>query len=296
MFGYIRINKPECKIREYEYYRAVYCGVCRSLGKCTGQCSRLMLSYDLSFMALVRLCLEGISPTLRPCRCLAHPFRRHPMAVPEEGSAEDGVFRLCAAATVLLSYHKIKDDIADERGMRKFRAMVLRPLVSVSGRKARKHYAPLEHLIQEGLIALSAYEKSENVSVDAPAEIFGSIVSGILSYGLEGAEAKIASAIGMHVGKWIYLVDAADDFEEDIRKSRYNPFARAYGTVLTDEDRRSLCTALIAELADAERGFDLLEYPDSDMRAVVENIIYLGMPSVAERVLFHGGDKKGGEV
>ena len=53
MFGYIRLNKPECKIREYEYYRAVYCGLCRMLGKCTGQCSRLMLSYDMTFMALV---------------------------------------------------------------------------------------------------------------------------------------------------------------------------------------------------------------------------------------------------
>ncbi len=285
MFGYIKVDKPECKIREYEYYRAVYCGLCRSLGRCTGQCSRMMLSYDMTFMALVRLSLSGITPTFGKSRCIAHPFRRRVMALPPKGSTEEEVFAVCACATVVLSYHKIRDDIADERGSRRLRARLARPFAGMLRRRASKRYAALDALVREGLARLSELEKSDSRSIDAPAEAFGWILSEILSFGMEGANQRIASEIGFRVGKWIYLVDAVDDFEEDVRKKRYNPLIRAYGETLDSAARESLLVALTAELMEAERGFDLIDYPDGDMQAIVENIIYLGMPQMARRVI-----------
>ena len=59
MYGYVRTHAPELKVRQQEYYRAVYCGLCRTMGKCTGQCSRMTLSYDFTFFALVRMALTG---------------------------------------------------------------------------------------------------------------------------------------------------------------------------------------------------------------------------------------------
>ena len=294
MFGYVKVDKPECRIREYEYYRAVYCGLCLSLGKCTGQCSRMMLSYDMTFMVLVRMALEGIQPTLVPGRCVAHPFRRHAMAKPEKGSAEARVFSLCSAATVLLSYHKLKDDLADEKGLRRFRAALVLPVASILRRRAMKRYQPLDVLIREALAKLSAIEASESWSADEPAEAFGELLSHILAHELDGAKGRIAREIGFHVGKWIYLVDAADDFFEDVKRGRYNPLARLYGKTPDAEMWESLSVALTAELMEAERGFDLLDYSDGNMKAVVENIIYSGMPQTARRVLAAGGQKKGG--
>ena len=291
MFGYVKICKPECKIREYEYYRAVYCGLCRSLGRCTGQCSRLMLSYDMTFMVLVRLALEEVKPTFGKRACAVHPFRRRAMALPPKGSAEERIFALGAASTVLLSYHKLRDDVTDERGFRRLRALLARPFAAMLRRRASKRYAPLEELIRRELSALSALEKGDGRSVDAPAETFGRLVAGILSYGLEGARRTIASEIGFRVGKWIYLVDAIDDLSEDVSRGRYNPLASAYGKALDEEDRLGLSAALTAELMEAERGFDLIDYPDGDLRAVVENILYLGMPQTAERVLHPCGEK-----
>lgn len=285
MFGYIRVNRPECRIREYEYYRGVYCGLCHALGKCTGQCSRMMLSYDFTFMALVRLALEGITPTLRKSGCIAHPFRRRLMARPEKGSAEEEIFSLCACAAALLSYHKICDDIADERGFRRLRARMAKLFVTLPWRRAKKRYASLEPYIRESLSALSGIEKSDGRSVDAPAEAFGRLLAEVLSYGLADGKKRIAYEIGFRIGKWVYLVDAADDYEDDIRKNRYNPLARAYGETLSSGDRESLIEALTAELMQAERGFDLLDYPDADSQGIVENIIYSGMPSVAREVL-----------
>lgn len=291
MFGYIRLYKPESKLREYEYYRAAYCGLCRSLGRCTGHCSRMMLSYDMTFMALVRLTLSEIKPTVGRGRCAVHPLRRRPMVKPPRGSEEEKVFSLCACATVLLSYHKLRDDLADERGGRRFRAAVLRPLVAPLRRRAGKSYAALEGLICEHLVALSEWERSDGTSIDRPAEIFGKLMSDILSYGLEGTSERIAAEIGFHIGKWVYLADAADDYDEDVKKGRYNPLIRAYGDTFGQAERQSLLTAMTAELCAAERGFDLLNYPDADMEGVIKNIIYLGMPHMAETIV---GDRKGG--
>ena len=131
--------------------------------------------------------------------------------------------------------------------------------------------------------------------MDAPAEAFGGLLGEVLSYGLEDGKRRIAREIGFHVGKWIYLVDAADDYEEDIRRGRYNPIARVYGDALAPSDRESIAEALTAELVQAERGFDLLNYPDANSRGIVENIIYGGMPQAARRALALSANGKEGQ-
>lgn len=281
MFGYVRADKPEMRIREYEYYRGVYCGLCRSMGKCCGQCSRLTLSYDFAFMALVRMAIVGEKPEFKPRKCIAHPFKKRAMA---EISPS---LKYCASASVLLSYYKIKDDITDERGGKRFFAKLLKPFFGKMKRRSAKKYKELGDRIEESLLELSKIEKdSECVSLDRPAETFGSLLAVIMSYELEGAEKKIAEKIGYHLGKWIYIIDAADDYEEDVKKSRYNPIARVYGEEgLDGEAAERISVALTCELSEAEKGFDLIEYPTVDMKEIVSNIIYLGMPAVAKETI-----------
>ena len=285
MFGYIRVNKPECKIREYEYYRAVYCGLCRSLGRCTGQCSRMALSYDMTFLSLVRMALENRRPTIVKGRCPLHPLRARPMAKPPKGSEEEQVLSLCACATVLLSYHKLRDDLADERGLKRLRALAAIPFFSLPRRRALRHFAPLDKVLFDGLSELSRWEKSGETSVDVPAEMFGVLLGEVLAYQLEEPTARIAKEIGVHLGKWIYLIDAIDDYEEDVKRGRYNPLAKVYPNGLDTQARESLSVALTVELCEAEKAFDLLDYPDGDMEAVIKNVLYLGMPQTAKRVV-----------
>ena len=113
MFGYVKAHTPELKVAEYEYYRSVYCGLCRSMGKCTGQCSRLTLSYDFAFLALVRIALSDEKVGFKRRRCVAHPVRKRSMMEP------NSVLEYCAYAAALLSYHKLSDDIADEKGLKR---------------------------------------------------------------------------------------------------------------------------------------------------------------------------------
>ena len=53
MYGYIRILKPELKFREYDDYRACYCGLCEALHRQYGSLARCTISYDMTFLVLL---------------------------------------------------------------------------------------------------------------------------------------------------------------------------------------------------------------------------------------------------
>lgn len=53
MYGYIRLLKTENDAKDYDYYRSIYCSLCHSLEYNFGQIPRFLLSYDVTFMALI---------------------------------------------------------------------------------------------------------------------------------------------------------------------------------------------------------------------------------------------------
>lgn len=294
MFGYIRAYAPELRVREYEFYRAVYCGLCRANGRRTGCASRFALSYDFVFLAIVRLALTGGEAGFVRRRCAAHP------ATKRSEMTRNAQLDFCASAAALLAYHKLRDDIGDESGKKKLRALAALPFARRMRRRALRQIPGLDEKIRASLDALSRTEREGVASVDIPAGIFGEITEEILAYGLEpGATERIAREIGRHIGKWIYIADALDDYPEDIKKGRYNPFAcLPGGGEMTESERDGIRAALLCELAEAERAFDLMEYGGrygDTLRALVSNIIYLGMPRRIEDILSGGACQKNRE-
>ncbi len=322
MYGYIRPYDPELKVREKEYYRAVYCGLCRTMGRCTGFSSRLSLSYDLTYFALLRLALCGESPRMRRRRCAVHPTHRRPMAEPGEA------LMLTARISALLLYHKVRDDHADERGLRRTAATLLgaptaglrrRALAAGGTPKAdRQSTAEAMLAVDAALVramdGLAALEAARLRSVDEPADRFGEVISQLLAQGLSADRARLATAIGHHIGRWVYILDAADDLEEDAKAGRYNPLLCLWsGQVAPADDgdmsapvdairegkrgtapvdtffsparREEVRIALSAELLGLERAMDLLEIPDPDLAGILRNILYEGLPREVERVL-----------
>lgn len=286
MYGYVRTYAPELKVRQQEYYRAVYCGLCRTMGKCTGQCSRLTLSYDFTFFALVRMALTGKYPAVTSRRCPVHPLRRRPMADPTEDLS------LCACLSAILAYHKVRDDLRDERGLKRTAATAVAPFVgSIRQRAIRRGYVEADRRVELAMRKLFELESSRPASVDEPATLFGELMAALLSHGLEGNQAKLAHTIGLRVGRFVYILDAADDYAEDVKKGRYNPLACLYGnpamTELPDRKREELRIALLVELTELERAFDLLDTAGNpDLGGLLSNILYEGLPRQAERVLF----------
>ena len=291
MFGYIRPQQGELRIREYRYYRGVYCGLCRAHGRCTGQCSRMTLSYDYVFFAMVRMALLGGNPdpadptkkqvAFERRRCLPHPFRRRLSL--RAGEATDYT-ALCAA---LLNYHKICDDRADEKkGSRAWwRAQMLYPSLRRMYRRAcRKNIVPAEKLTA-AMQALGAVERAEATSVDAPAAAFGEVIALLLSHGIEGDAQLVARHLGMHIGKWLYFADALDDYDEDVRLGRFNPLRRVYmDRPLSEDDRRAVAVAMGNELMQADHALALLDIdPDvcgRELGALLTHMLQCALPGV----------------
>ena len=282
MLGYIRTDSPELRLRDGECYRAIYCGLCRQMGKCTGQCSRLSLSYDFAFLAAFRMSLTNEKLELQKKRCLVHPLKKRNMAI------ESPSLAYCADASAILTYHKCRDDVDDEKGFKKLRALVASGFFSRAYRRAKRRHPTLDSTVSSLLQELRAYEKDTTAppSADAPAAIFGNVMACVLSEGLEGVEARIAKTFGRAIGHWIYLVDAADDYRDDLKSGSFNPFVRLFGAEMTEENAQSVTLSLKRYLADAENAFLLIDnFPTPEIREILCNILYLGLPKVADRVL-----------
>jgi len=287
LFGYVRVMSPELKVKEYEFYRGTYCGLCRSMGKCTGQCSRMTLSYDFAFLALIRLSVSGEELAFGQKRCMAHPLKKRNYLKHTPSLA------YCAGAAALLNYHKLLDDLADEKGFKRLRAILLRPFLAHSRKKALKAgLAPLDEQIAARLARLSETEHASLTSADIPAALFGDLLGDIMSFGLEGSDKRLTAALGKAVGKWIYLADALDDWTEDAKKKRYNPFLLLYhGALPTENDLNSIRNALKNELYEAEAAIDLMRFENPEIKNLVSNILYLGMPGRMEQI--HAETEKG---
>lgn len=281
MFGYIRAARPELRVREAEYYQSTYCGLCRSMGKCTGQCSRFTISYDFAFLAQVRMALAGTHPDFRRRRCIAHPFRRRRMM---ERNAE---LDFCARAAAILAYEKCRDDAADEKGFRRLAARCRILFLWGAYRRAKKHLPGLADTVRGHLGRLSVIEEERQASVDLPAAVFGDLLADVAAYGLTGSDAALAQSIGRSVGKFIYIADAVDDYEKDAKSGAYNPFFLLFGSDFSPERKEGVETALVSGLADLERALDLLDRSGPpERRAVLANILYLGMPATVKKVLY----------
>lgn len=287
MFGYVQTVRGELRVREYEYYRASYCGLCRSMGKCTGQCSRLLLNYDLAYLATVRMALLGTTPTFRRRRCLAHPFRRRMMMEPNDQ------LRYCAVATVILAFEKCRDDAADERGWRRFRARLRRLMLAPMYRRAKKRAPELAAAVRSHLARLSAAEAAGGSSVDTVAAIFGDLLADVSAFGLPVESERLARKIGWETGRFIYILDAVEDLSDDAKKKRFNPLLPRYGATLDDTAKQTLNDALIACLYDLEAAIDLLPPAEDPARQeILKNILYLGLPKALRRVLYGERDKE----
>jgi len=283
MFGYVKVNSSELKVKEYDFYRGTYCGLCRAMGKCTGNCSRMTLNYDFVFLAVVRMALDTPAIKFKPKRCLAHPLKKR------DSMERNAVLDYCARASAILNYQKIADDISDEKGFKKFRAIMAKPFVAHARKKAIKNDPELSSLdatIKERLAELNRIEQSDSVSVSEPANCFGLILGEIMACGFEGEERLIAFELGKNIGAWIYMADAIDDMSEDLKRNRYNSFIKLYdGKLPTPEDLASISGAIKNHLYGAEAAFDLFPDMDPTLKNIIQNILYQGIPDKTDYII-----------
>ncbi len=224
MFGYVKPLPAELLLKEYELYKAVYCGLCHTGGKKVSHFTRFFLSYDFTALATLRLALGETTPTAVKRRC-PYNLKRKQMLVSDEA------FSYTAAAFAFLSYLKAADDLQDERGLSSLKKRLCMPLFKRMKKKADRLYPKLYERLAKPIKALDALEKDEaRHTLDEYAHHGAEAVGIIASFGLEGVNAHIAYDAGYHIGRYIYIIDAVDDLADDDGKGRFNPLIRHYGT------------------------------------------------------------------
>ena len=181
MFGYVKPEPAELLVREHEFYKATYCGICRAMKKHTGVLSNVTLSYDSVFLALVRmLYIPDCDFAAEQKRCIAHPMTKRPML------KENEAIEYTARAFAVLTYYKLKDDLHDEGGLKRMGAATVRPIVSVANSKA--DIPALEKTVSDRLDKINELEKAGCKSVDTPAALFGELLGEIFAFGLPEGE------------------------------------------------------------------------------------------------------------
>lgn len=289
MFGYIKTYIPELRVKEYELYRAAYCGLCESLGKKVTCTSRLSLSYDFVFLALIRMSLAKESGEIKKKRCVAHPTKKRSVIV------NSGELDTAARLSALLTYHKIKDDVADSHGIKRILSYLLLPS-SLRMRKKARIIPECEEFIIKKLSELSALEKESCASPDKVADVFGELLSEIFAYGFDknAPEGRISAEIGFHVGRFIYIIDAVDDYGKDVKSGEYNPFKEIYGG---DSDKFAVDTpilkdALTMTLGKVSGAVEIIDFGDTpEYGEIIRNIIYLGLPKLIDEKIKKYTDK-----
>ena len=273
MFGYVKPYTPELLVKENDFYRATYCGVCRAMGAHTGTLSRVTLTYDSVFLALVRMLYipeEQIGAEKH--RCIVHPMKKRVML------KENDALIYTAKAFSVLTHYKVKDDIADEGLKKRALASAVSPITENAMCLAGMD--ELSAIAEDKLSAISKLEEEKTPSVDLPARLFGELLGEIFAFGLEGNDRLVTYECGAALGRFIYAADAAEDYYKDRDSGSYNPYVISYeGKDLTPENKATIKCALIHECKNIERAIDLMPF---ERRATIENIlkniIYLGLP------------------
>lgn len=281
MFGYVRLHKPTIRMGEYEQYRGVYCTLCRRLGRRYGPFARMSLNYDLTFLALLDMALDNDDPDFCAGRCSYNPFKR--CARCRNTRATDRA----ADISALLTYYKLRDTLADGGIWHKLGAALLYPLAAIDRRRAAKRYPAADERIAAMMAAQTAVERDNNPSVDAAAEPFAELLGWLAAeIAPDDTTRRVLTRFGYCLGRWVYLIDAADDLADDLKRRNYNPYLARDGitdpTAIADTRRGALPT-LNACLAECLAAYELLDIRRFD--GILRNIITEGMPAIGRRVI-----------
>ena len=213
MYGYVIVNKPELKFKEYDRYRSYYCGLCDILREQYGIRGQVSLSYDMTFLVILLTGLYEPQTAYLEERCIVHPVAKHPVRKNE-------VTSYVADMNVLMAYYKCVDDWKDEK---KVTRLTYSRLLKGQVKKICGKYPQKAEAIRQALSGLSAAEKAGEENIDRAASYFATVMSVVMAM-KEDEWTEELQKMGYQLGKFIYLCDAYEDAEEDIKAGRYNVF------------------------------------------------------------------------
>ena len=286
MFGYIKVDQANLLGKEYEAYKGIYCGLCKQLGKDYSVFARLILSYDCTFYAMLALHVAETPPCYTQGRCRFNPLKKCCYA-----DTQTAAFSLAAALSVLSAYYKLRDNLLDSPWYRRIAYRLIQPFFARWRRKAAKRYPRIDQALAEMLSAQLQAERNPDCVLDMAAEPTAKMlqtVCGLLAeeipvnkdIGKDNLK-RILGTFGYYIGRWIYLIDAADDYEKDKKHGGFNPFLLK--GVPQDSLDTYMASSLNHALSEALLSYGLLEKGRFD--AVIMNVLQISCISIQDKII-----------
>lgn len=289
MFGYVLPPQERLSQQAQEQFRQVYCGLCHTLQRRYGLISRFILNYDFTYLAILLSSVEDTAPVSEG-RCPASPLKKrcyHP-----GNTALD----LAADESVILTYWQLMDGVADHSFLTGLKYRLLAALLRPAYCKAADLRPDFAATTQKQLEILARLETDRIDSLDAPADTFATLLSAAADGVEDPVQSRVLHQLLYHLGRWVYLIDAADDLKKDTASGSYNPIALRYGItdgVMPPEVRSQFVATLDHSVHMIATAFELWDF--GCWAELLTSTIYNGLFAVGRAVLdgtFHSKHKK----
>ncbi len=278
MFGYVTVAKSQLSEKDYKTFCAYYCGLCRAIGRECSQLSRLGLSYDITFLAIVLSSVIGKEPETVSHRCAVHPTKKRLSVV------NDMAVDYAAAMGTMLTYLKLEDDLRDEHSLKAAAGMAA---MRSGYRRSCRRYQPEADMIRGQLAELSRLEKDGCDSIDETAEAFAKILENMFTPGFieEDTLRRSLAWLGYNLGRWIYIMDAYNDMDSDMKEGSYNPLLAGGKSpeYYRGEAAREIELSLTFTLENIASAFELIDLGGN--KNIIGRIIYTCLKQKQKAVL-----------
>ena len=271
MYGYIIPDKPNMYIKDFTFFRAFYCGFCKSIGKKCGQIARLGTNYDMTFFNIFLHNVLNKEITIEREACILNPVKKKPVVQNDELTEQ------VVDVNTLLFYYKVEDDYIDGNAAR---ALTLAPIVLPKAKKAKKKLPEIDKLIQDNFVILREYERNNESSIDKVSEPFSNIIAGIAKIIVGEKFNDYIENLCYNLGKWVYLMDALDDIDGDFKENRYNPFLTKFVNYVDrnqflQDNYKDLEYIMMSVYNGIVNNYNRLDVKISE--GILSNVFYLGL-------------------
>jgi len=278
MFGYVRPPLPTLPQEEAARFRRIYCGLCHTLGDRYGVAARFILNYDFAFLAILLSGKEEASTVTS--RCIAHPIHGR------EYDTATAALELAADESVILAYWQLRDGVSDHDWFHGLKYRSLSAILEPAYRKAAAIRPHFDMIVRRQLKILSDLEAEACESIDRAADAFAVLLSNAAQEADEPIRRRVLEQLLYHMGRWVYLVDAADDLKKDAQTGNYNPVALRYSLTegkWTIEARKEFAATLDHSIHMMTTAFELCDF--GVWTSLLQATLYTSLFSVGKAVL-----------
>lgn len=278
MFGYVRPSVRDLPEEELDRFRAMYCGLCHTLSRRYGQAARFILNYDFTYLAI--LLSDGTAGAQGAGRCYTSPIKKRPFLEPT------AAMELAADESVILAYWQLRDGVEDHGLWKGLGYRVSAAALRGGYRKAAAARPEFDGRVREQLAALSRLEGECCPSMDQAADTFAQLLAAAAAGVEDPVRRRVLEQMLYHLGRWVYLIDAADDLQKDAVSGNYNPVALRYGLrdgKWDEESRRAFARTLDHSIHMIATAFELWDF--GVWRPLLESTVYTGLFAVGRAVL-----------